>query len=67
MLSFVLAKELDGERVIIEVWDLKSDPPRFIAGIYPHEDSISIVTKYFKSSNVDRTFPTKIIISFHTK
>ena len=67
MLRFRLAKEVDGQRVIVEVWDLKSDPPRFVAGIYPHEDSITIVSKHFKSSNVDRKYPPKVTVSFHTK
>ena len=66
-LSFRLAKEVDGERVIVEVWDMKSRPPRFVAGIYPHEDSITIVSKHFKSSDVDRAFPPKVTVSFHTK
>ena len=67
MLRFRLAKEVDGERVIVEVWDMESCPPRFVAGIYPHEDSITIVSKHFKSSDVDREYPSKVTVRFHTK
>jgi len=32
----------------------------------PHEDSMSIVSKHFKSSNVEE-FPEKVTVSFHMK
>ena len=67
MLSFRLAKEVDGERGIVEVWDMKSSPARFVAGIYPHEDSITIVSKHFKSSNIDRKFPPKVTVTFQSE
>jgi len=67
MLSFRFAKELDGERMIVEVCDMKSRPPSLVASIYCHKGLITIVSKHFKSLDVDRKYTPKVTVSFHTK
>jgi hypothetical protein len=35
---------------------------KFVAGIYPHQDGIRIVSKYMTGCKVDETFPQSAII-----
>ncbi len=39
----------------------------FIAGIYPHEDGIRVVSKYMKDVSKDPTFPPAAVIKLEVK
>lgn len=61
MLHFVLAKELRGNRIIVEIWD----EHKLVGCIYPHEDCINVVSKFLKDVQFDKTFfPPSVVISF---
>jgi len=60
MLEFKFAKEVLGKRQIIEVWDGHV----FVASIYPHEKSITVVSKFLKKVVVDEKYPPEAKIDF---
>lgn len=59
-MQFRLAKELKGDRTVVEVW--KGDI--MVATIYPHEDSVAVVSKYFKEVETDKKYPPKVTVKF---
>lgn len=59
-MQFKRTKEINGKRDVIEVWDGKL----FVASIYPHENSITVVSKYLKKVGVDEKYPPVVIVEF---
>lgn len=60
MMRFKLAKEIRGDRTVVEVWKNRV----LIATIYPHEDSVAVVSKYFEEVETDKAFPPKVTVKF---
>lgn len=60
LLRFKLAKELEGARVTVEIWNKQ----KLVGCIYPHEASVSIVSKYLENIHLDKKVPPKATISF---
>jgi len=60
MLQFKFGKEILGKRQVVEVWDGNV----FVASIYPHEKSITVVSKFLKKVVVNEKFPPEAIINF---
>jgi hypothetical protein len=60
MMKFKFGKEVLGERQVVEVW--KDDV--FVASIYPHEKSITVVSKFLKKVVVDEKYPPEANIEF---
>lgn len=60
MLRFRLKEEIDGERTIVEVWD----GDELVACIYPHETTVTVVSKFLEDIQLDETPPPKATVSF---
>jgi len=60
LLRFRLAKEFEGARDIVEIWDKQ----KLVGCIYPHEASVSIVSKLLENIHLDKKVPPKATISF---
>lgn len=59
VIYFKLEEAIDG-RKMVEVWDNGV----FIAGIYPHENHIAIVSKYLDEAFTDSGYPPTLMIMF---
>jgi len=52
--------EIEDERVIVEVWDGQ----KLVGCIYPHETSVSVVSKFIEKIHLDKKAPPKATVSF---
>lgn len=59
VMYFRFGKTKEGKEMI-EVWD----DDTFIAGIYPHDGFITIVSKYLSNTMIDRKYPPALIVKF---
>jgi len=50
------------DKMMVEYWR----DNKFVAGIYPHEDGIRIVSKYMTAVSKDPTFPPSVVIFLET-
>ena len=60
MLNFILAKEIDGDRLVVEIWDGLT----LVGCIYPHETYVTIVSKYLENVEFNKTHPPKAFARF---
>jgi hypothetical protein len=59
-LYFVLSKELRGNRIVVEIWAGRE----LVGVIYPHETTVTVVSKYLEDAKLDKNFPPMAIITF---
>ena len=60
MIWFKLDKVKGEDRMMVEVWN----DDIFIAGIYPHEGEICVVSRYLADVRIDEKYPRSVIIRF---
>jgi hypothetical protein len=60
LMQFRITREIKGDRPVVEVH--KGNV--MVATIYPHDDSVAVVSKYFKKVETDKEYPPKITVKF---
>ena len=56
-----MSKEVKGKRQVVEVWQ----DGLFVASIYPHEKSVSVVSKYLKDVEKHSEYPPLAEVTFY--